>query len=281
MSNYRMLAVSALFLSNVLFGQYNPDNHVVTFTKSYLKYLQDVEGGTAEERNKLLEEESQKMDGENKLMISKLVLGHRWTGSITEVVQMAEWKSIADADKSVLGTADARKRAWPDDEKRKSFFKSYNKYWNGKHTDLAVMEQDNSRVKRYTGNTDEFTVVTVVEYYLRPISEVEDGSVEERDKLFNEYFNKVIMKNEKILSRRELLHYWSGSLGGGHIPVLIVSEYANMVDADNVAINRPYHEKAWPDDEERTAFFEKRNKYIAPGHKDIAVHTNWVKMSKR
>jgi hypothetical protein len=54
-----------------------------------------------------------------------------------------------------------------------------------------------------------------------------------------------------------------------------------MVDADNVAINRPYHEKAWPDDEERTAFFEKRNKYIAPGHKDIAVHTNWVKLAKR
>jgi hypothetical protein len=38
------------------------------------------------------------------------------------------------------------------------------------------------------------------------------------------------------------------------------------------AINRPYHEKAWPDDEERTAFL-KKDKYIAPGHKDIAVHT--------
>jgi len=281
MSYLVRIAVVFIFSFNLLSSQYNPDNHVVTFTKNYLNHLQDVEGGTAEERNKLFEEESQKMDGENKLMISKLVLGHRWTGSINEVVQMAEWKSIADADKSVLGTADRRKAVWPDEEKRKAFLESYSKYWKGKHTDLAVMEQINSRVKRYTGNTDEFTVVTVVEFYLRPMSDVEDGSVKEREALFNEYFNKVIMKNENILSRRELRHYWSGSLGGGHIPIVIVTEYATIVDADNLALNRPYNEKAWPNEEERKAFFEKRNKYIAPGHKDIAVHTNWVKLAKR
>ncbi len=281
MSNYRMLAVSALFFSNVLFGQYNPDNHVVTFTKYYLKHLQDVEGGTSEERNKLFEEEAKKMDPENKVLISKLVLGHRWTGSGNEVVQMAEWKSIVDADKSVLGTADRRKRAWPDEEKRKAFLDSYNKYWKGKHTDLAVMEQVNSRVKRYKGNTDEFTVVTVVERYLRPISEVENGSTEEREQLFNEYFNKVIMKNEKILSRRELRHYWSGSLGGGHTQFVLVTEFATMLDADNLTLNRPYIEKAWPDEDERKTFFDKFNKYFAPGHKDIAVHTNWVKLAKR
>ena len=50
MSNYRMLAVSALFLSNVLFGQYNPDNRVVTVVIYDLKYLSEVEEGSAEER---------------------------------------------------------------------------------------------------------------------------------------------------------------------------------------------------------------------------------------
>ena len=270
-----------IFSFNILLSQFNPDNHVVTFSKYYLKHLQDVEGGTAEERNKLFEEEAKKMDPENKLLISKLILGHRWTGSGNEVVQMTEWKSIADADKSILETADRRKKAWPDEEKRKAFVDSYTKYWKGKHTDLAVTEQLNSRLKRYKGSTDEFTVVTVVERYLRPISEVENGSSEEREKLFNEYFNKVIMKNEKILSRRELRHYWTGSLGGGHIPIVFVTEFATMLDADNLALNRPYREKAWPDEEERKAFFDKLGKYFAPGHKDIAVHTNWVKLAKR
>ena len=114
-----------------------------------------------------------------------------------------------------------------------------------------------------------------------PISEVENGSSEEREELFNEYFNKVIMKNPKILSRRELRHYWSGSSGGGNVPVTIVMEYSNITDADNMSLNKPYNEKAWPNEEERDAFFKKRNKYIAPGHKDIGIHSNWVNLAKR
>ncbi|MBF89244.1 MAG: hypothetical protein CMG75_06175 [Candidatus Marinimicrobia bacterium] len=270
-----------LLISNLVLAQYNPDNHVVTFSKYYLKDLKDVESGSSEERKKVFEEESQKMDNANSLLISKFVLGHRWTGSVNEVIQMAEWKSIADADKSIVGTADRRKKIWPDKEKREDFLKSFNKYWTGEHTDIAVMEQVNNRLKRYKGNMDENTVVTIVEFYLRPISEIEDGSSEEREELFNEYFNKVIMKNPKILSRTELRHYWSGSSGGGNVPITIVTEYSNIEDADNMSLNKAYNEKAWPNKEKRDEFFKKRNKYIAYGHKDIGIHTNWVNLAKR
>ena len=106
-----------LLSSGMVFSQYNPDNHVVTFSRYYLKSLQNVEGGSNEERKKLFQEESQKMDNENNLLISKLVLGHRWTGAGNHVVQMAEWESIADADKSIVGTADRREKVWPDEKK--------------------------------------------------------------------------------------------------------------------------------------------------------------------
>ena len=33
--------------------------------------------------------------------------------------------------------------------------------------------------------------------------------------------------------------------------------------------------------EKRDEFFKKRNKYIAYGHKDIGIHTNWVNLAKR
>ena len=281
MRNIQISLVFILLSSNLLLCQYNPDNHVVTFSKYYLKYLKDVENGSSEERKKVFEEESQKMDDENTLLISKLILGHRWTGSVNEVLQMAEWKTIADADKSIVETGDRRKKIWTDEDNRKNFLKSFNKYWTGKHTDVAVMEQVNSRQKKYKGDTDENTIVTIVEFYLYPISEVENGSSEEREELFNEYFNKVIMKNPKILSRRELRHYWSGSSGGGNVPVTIVMEYSNITDADNMSLNKPYNEKAWPNEEERDAFFKKRNKYIAPGHKDIGIHSNWGNLAKR
>ena len=264
-----------------MFGQYNPDNHVVTISMNYMNNMDEVEDGSWTKMGELMEEESSKMNRLDKDMISSLVLGHRWSGSLNEIVYMREWKSIADADKSTVGTGDMRKEGWPNDEKRKAFFTAYRKYWTGKHKDLAVMEMVTSRLKRNKKEITENSVVTVIEYYLKPMSQVEGGSVEEREALFNEYFNKVIMKNDKIISRRELKHYWSGSLGGGKIPVHNVTEYANMVDADNTSINADTIKKAWPDEDERKAFFEKRNKYIAWGHKDIAVHTNWVKLAKR
>ena len=264
-----------------MFGQYNPDNHVVTISMNYMNNMDEVEDGSWTKMGELMEEESSKMNRLDKDMISSLVLGHGWSGSLNEVVYIREWKSIADADKSTVGTGDMRKEGWPNDEKRKAFFTAYRKYWTGKHKDLAVMEMVTSRLKRNKKEITENSVVTVIEYYLKPMSQVEGGSVEEREALFNEYFNKVIMKNDKIISRRELKHYWSGSLGGGKIPVLLVTEYTNITDAVTGTGNTEAIKKAWPDEEERKAFFEKRNKYIAWGHKDIGIHTNWVKMAKR
>ena len=268
-------------MTGVMFGQYNPDNHVVTISMNYMNNMDEVEDGSWTKMGELMEEESSKMNRLDKDMISSLVLGHRWSGSLNEIVYIREWKSIADADKSTVGTGDMRKEGWPNDEKRKAFFTAYRKYWTGKHKDLAVMEMVTSRVKRNKKKITENSVVTVIEYYLKPMSQVEGGSVEEREALFNEYFNKVIMKNDKIISRRELKHYWSGSLGGGKIPVLLVTEYTNITDAVTGTGNTEVIKKAWPDEEERKAFFEKRNKYIAWGHKDIGIHTNWVKMAKR
>ncbi len=268
-------------MTGVMFGQYNPDNHVVTISMNYMNNMDEVEDGSWTKMGELMEEESSKMNRLDKDMISSLVLGHRWSGSLNEIVYIREWKSIADADKSTVGTGDMRKEGWPNDEKRKAFFTAYRKYWTGKHKDLAVMEMVTSRLKRNKKEITENSVVTVIEYYLKPMSQVEGGSVEEREALFNEYFNKVIMKNDKIISRRELKHYWSGSLGGGKIPVLLVTEYTNITDAVTGTGNTEVIKKAWPDEDERKAFFEKRNKYIAWGHKDIAVHTNWVKLAKR
>ena len=276
----RLLTV--IVLTGIIFGQYNPDNHVVTTSMYYMNYVED---GSWDEFFELAEEEFTKMNRADKNLVSLLVLGHRHSGARNEVVQIAEWKSIADADKSTVGTADMRKKAWPNEEKRKAFNKKYGRYWNSKHTDLHVRELVTSRVKRNNKSTTENTVVTVVEWYLKPMSEVEGGTVAEREALFDEFHKKVIMRNDKILSRREMKHYWTGSLGGGTTPVVFVTEYPNMAIADDVTRNRETIQKSWPDEDDRKAFFEKRNKYIDfghnLGHRDIALHTNWVKLAKR
>ena len=267
-----------IVLTGIIFGQYNPDNHVVTMSKSYFKQNPD---GSLDDYAEKSEEYYTKMNRLNKDLTSSMVLGHYWTGSSEELLLLAEWKSIAAADRSQVGAADMRKKAWPNDEKRKAFFGAYNKYYTGKHKDVAVMELFTNRVKRHKKSQSENTVVHIRETYLNPMSKVEGGTVTDREALRDEYFEKVIMKNDKILSWRELRHYWSGSLGGGDIPIVTVTEYANLADADNNALDWPAIQKAWPDEEERKALFENAGKYSGWGHKDIGLHNNWVKLGKR
>ena len=117
---------------------------------------------------------------------------------------------------------------------------------------------------------------------MAPISDVDGGSVEERKELLDKYFEEVDMNDDKLLSQIVLSHYWSGELGYGKgWPFVYVREWASFADAEDNKSLAKAREDAWPDEEERKAFFDKLGKYFAPGHKDIAVHTNWVKLAKR
>ncbi|HIN62528.1 MAG TPA: hypothetical protein EYM89_07220 [Candidatus Marinimicrobia bacterium] len=280
MSNFRILTVFSVFLSTTLFAQYNPENHVVTVSSYDLRYLSDVEEGSSEERKELFETYFKKMNESSDLLISNLVLGHYLGGSSNQVKQMAEWKSLADADAWLVSGGDRRKKAWPDKEERKAFLDKYNKYWVGNHTDLAVRELVASRVKRYNKGADENTIVSVQTRNLKPMSEVEEGSSEEREKLLDEFFEKAVMKNDKVLSHRELRHYWSGTLGGGDFYYVEVREYKSLEDMNNPGWAE-VNEKAWPDEEERKAYWEKVGKYFNPGHTDLGIHWNFVKLTKR
>ena len=192
MSNFRILTVFSVFLSTTLFAQYNPENHVVTVSSYDLRYLSDVEEGSSEERQELFETYFKKMNESSDLLISNLVLGHYFGGSSNQVKQMAEWKSLADADAWLVSGVDRRKKAWPDEEERKAFLDNYNKYWVGNHTDLAVRELVASRVKRYNKGADENTIVSVQTRNLKPMSEVEEGFSEEREKLLDDFFEKAV-----------------------------------------------------------------------------------------
>ena len=73
----------------------------------------------------------------------------------------------------------------------------------------------------------------------------------------------------------------SSSFAYAVMSFLMTATPISMHIHDNMSLNKPYNEKAWPNEEERDAFFKKRNKYIAPGHKDIGIHSNWVNLANR
>ncbi len=210
-----------------------------------------------------------------------MVLGHYWTGTSNEVLVINEWASIADADETIRTTADTRKKAWRKDEDREEFMKKFNKYWVGKHTDVAILELNMDLLKRPVRKHKENTFVTIVQYTLARLSTVEEGSAEERKELQQTFFDNIVKKDDRIISYMYLQHYWSGSAGGPEgWPVIVITEYASIEDALDEEDSALW-EAAWPDEEEREAFRKKFGAYWSKGkHTDLELRTNWVALRK-
>ena len=60
---------------------------------------------------------------------------HGWGADRTDFVEAFYIESLDDLDDLTAGNGDAIKAQWPDEEARKAFFKSYNKYFTGVHGD--------------------------------------------------------------------------------------------------------------------------------------------------
>ena len=269
-----------MVLNNALMGQYDPENEVVTISKYHLKPLSEVENGSAAERKEVFEEYARKMNPLTTKLKSTMKLGHYWTGSSQDILAVNRWKSIADADESVVSTEEVRKRAWRRDDLREEFMKKYNKYWTGRHDDLEVLELLNGYTKNRKRKPKENTVVTIVRRYMAPLSTVEDGSAEERKELWDEWFENITMENDKLLSQMILKHYWSGTYNPRkETPIIFIREFVSMADADDGGWDEPI-EAFWPDEEQRKERLAQGNKYWLGRHEDIGIYRNLVNLQK-
>ena len=279
---FRIFSCLIVFMvvNNALLGQYDPENEVVTISKYHLKPLSEVENGSAAERKEVLEEYARKINPLSTKLKSSMMLGHYWTGSSQDILAVNRWKSIADADESIVTTQEVRKRAWRRDDLREEFMKKYNKYWTGRHDDLEVLELLNSYTKNRKRKPKENTVVTIVRRYMAPLSTVEDGSAEERKELWDEWFENITMENDKLLSQMILRHYWSGTYNPmKETPIIFIREFVSMADADDGGWDEPI-EAFWPDEEQRKERLAQGSKYWLGRHEDIGIYRNLVKLQK-
>ena len=270
-----------LIFFSLALGQYKDGNRIVTLSTYYLKPLRTVEDGSAEERREVFNEHAKKMRIRNNLIISSNALYHYLSGRSNEVIVLNEWNNIMDADQSIKQTADRRKKGWPNKKTRESFQKKWGKYWAGGHSDMGNYELDTKMLKRRKKKMKENTYVVIQEFTLAPMSSVEGGSAEDRDKVLQEWFDKVIMKDDRVLSQMMLNHYWSGSAGGPHgWPVVIVTEFASMDDLLDEDLSKLL-ESGWPDEKERKTFRDKHRAYWGHyTHDDIGIYVNNVKQQK-
>jgi hypothetical protein len=95
--------------------------------------------------------------------------------------------------------------------------------------------------------------------------DLEDFSMDEWKSGATEYHEKVVMKNEHILSATTLLHRFTMD----NTEVLFVTAHSswNGIEAASKRTNELI-EEAWPDEAERKAFFKNQSKFFANEHSD-------------
>ena len=276
----KKLLILVAILSSFTFAQYNSngtDNTVLMWSKYKWTNMSEVEGGSAADRNQAVNTWYSRTNQANKMLKSSMFLYHYWTGAQEDVHILNEYASVEDATEAIRTAAKIRQTAFPNEEERRAAWSAQAKYFENYHEDLHIFENHTALEKKRTGGVGESTVVTVSVAYFKPMGMVENGSIEERYKLLKKFQKEVIGKNPRIVSQKVLTHLWSGKVVDGYFPVVTISEYNSMEDADFAGEDNPaLFQKAFSE-EEGAAYA----KYWAPGrHEDIGLFNNWIGANK-
>jgi len=274
----RLGILLVLMLTTVSYAQYTKGNTVIAWSKYKFKPVSEVDGHKAGNRGKALLEYHTARNAKTKLLQSSLFLTHYWTGKVTDVNFLNEFKNMEDATLYSGTGGDLNEKTWPNEDERKAAVSGNNKYFQRYHEDVHLFENRKKLEKKKKKSKDNpNTVVAVTTRYWKPLSQVEGGSADERDKLMQKYHKKVTMKNDKIISQRTVTHLWTGALSNGYYPITKITEFASMADANDLETGPKLYEKAFKSKEDREAF----NKYWAPAsHEDIGLFWNQSRYNK-
>ena len=276
----KKLLILVAVLTSFTFAQYNSngtDNTVIMWSKYKWTNMSEVDGGSAADRNQAVNTWYSRTNQANKLLKSSMFLYHYWTGAVEDVHIVNEYATVEDATEAIRSAGKIRQTAFPDDEERRAAWNHRSKYFENYHEDLHIFENHVALEKKRSGGFGNSTIVTVTVGYFQPMGLVENGSAEERYELLKKFQKEVIANNPKIVSQKILTHLWSGKVVDGYFPVITISEYNSMEDADNAGDDNPaLFSKAFSE-EEGAAYA----KYWAPGrHEDIGLFNNWLGANK-
>ena len=130
---------------------------------------------------------------------------------------------------------------------------------------IVFMVVNNALLGQYDPENE---VVTITKYHLKPLSEVENGSAEERKEVLEEYARKMNPLSTKLKSAMTLGHYWTGSSQD----ILAVNRWESIADADESGVTtEEVRKRAWRRDDLREEFMKKYNKYWTGRHDDLEV----------
>ena len=126
-----VVCLGMLFCAGVASGQNNSQTVV---NVQYLK-LKFTENGSPEERDSLVAIYNDNVVKKNEHILSHREYYHFFTGDNQDYMVIEEYKDLAGMEASFLRTTELEKMAWPDEKKRKEFFKNLDVYFERWHGD--------------------------------------------------------------------------------------------------------------------------------------------------
>ena len=276
----KKLIIAAIF-TTIAFGQYTDGNTVVTISKYKWEPLSGSELTWGDRTADVIEFHTERNRVARKLM-SSMILTHFWTGEVSEVLILGEFRNMGDAT-DYAGFNNINNLAWNNQEERVTAVSNYNRHFQSYHEDVHILEHWGALEKK---NTMEVTgeenivggpVVSMSVRYWKPMSEVEGGSSEERLKMMKKYADDVVKKNPKIISQKILTHLWSGSIEAGSLPVFYITEYASLEDM-NDAGNGVLEDEAFGED--RIDYWKYFHSLLDK-HTDLGIYRNFLPANKR
>ncbi|PCJ92847.1 MAG: hypothetical protein COA50_15050 [Flavobacteriaceae bacterium] len=193
------------------------------------------------------------------IMRSSLYL-HHTTPDNTELLGVQVFDSWDAIEKASARNRELAKEAWPDEDKRKAYFKSRRAYYSNSHSDEIY------RILPYTKPLAEKATKELI-LYLRKghFAFPKDGDGDEIKKLRTEYMDNIIHKNEHIKAYYSAAHYY-GADGTESVEAFL---FDSMDELDKM-FDRivELRKEAWPDEDVRKARGKLAQKYFTQVHGD-------------
>lgn len=130
--------IALLFINDSMFAQ--DDNNIMVVTTWYVDSPEDGSGAEFDSLSALL---NKNVVLKNSKIISRYLVRHYWGSDSRQIVTMTEYASMSDIALAGKEGQKIFKEFYPDEKDRKAFWKTYNKYWNGHHSDeiYSVLEK--------------------------------------------------------------------------------------------------------------------------------------------
>ena len=123
-----------------------------------------------------------------------------------------------------------------------------------------AMGQEENQTSQEEDNGPVYITMTTTHWSDDPETDFSDWLETEK-----KYFQNVTMKNDLIMDSGVYTHYFTAD----NSEIVLVNVYRSWEDIEKANdVNQKLIEEAWPDEDERQAFFDKQQSYYSPVHND-------------